>query len=459
MLAIDDQRPVYTVSELTAEARFLLEEQFPLVWVEGEISNLRVPSSGHWYFTLKDDRAQVRCAMFVNRNRSVQKRPSDGDQVMVRGRVSLYEARGDFQLIAEHLEPAGEGALRAAFDALKRKLVSEGLTDAARKRPLPAYPNHIAVISSASGAALRDVLAVFKRRWPPVAITLLPVAVQGNAAQGEILAAFETLAAWPAGFDRPHPELVLVTRGGGSLEDLWAFNLEPVARAIASCPLPVVTGIGHETDFTIADFVADLRAPTPSAAAELTTPSREEWLETSRQLTRSLAAHVRADLAGAQAKLGQLSHRLVHPGRTLQQRMQRIDELEQRLAGAVSRRIERHHGNVQLFEARLTAQHPRERIKALTSKLRDLRTSLDRTVLDATSRRQADLATVTRTLHAVSPTATLERGYAIITTPPSGDARFGRLVASVSDASVGDPLVAHLRDGRLGVDVRRRDED
>ena len=459
MLAIDDQHPVYTVSELTAEARFLLEEQFPLIWVEGEISNLRVPSSGHWYFTLKDDRAQIRCAMFVNRNRFVRQRPGDGDQVMVRGRVSLYEARGDFQLIAEHLEAAGEGALRAAFEALKRKLVGEGLTDTQRKRPLPAYPDHIAIISSVSGAALRDVLAVLKRRWPRLAITLLPVAVQGNAAQGQILAAFETLANWPARLDRPPPDLVLVTRGGGSLEDLWAFNLEPVARAISTCPIPVVTGIGHETDFTIADFVADLRAPTPSAAAELITPNRDEWLENSRQLSRSLAAHVRADLAGGHAKLTRLSHRLIHPGRTLQQRMQRVDDLEQRLASAASRRVERHQSGVHLLLARLTAQHPRETLKTLQSSLQDLHARLRRAVLDTASRGQADLTAVTRTLHAVSPTATLERGYAIITTPPPGAARFGRLVSSVDQVRKGEPLVAHLTDGRLGIDVRSRDED
>ena len=233
MLAREDDRTTYSVSELTASARLLLEERFPMIWVEGELSNLRIPSSGHWYFTLKDDRAQVRCAMFKNRNRFVRFDASDGMQVLVRGRISLYEARGDFQLIADHVEPAGEGALRAAFEALKRSLGAEGLFDPTHKRALPDFPRHVAIISSSTGAALRDIVAVFKRRAPNLQVTLLPSAVQGPAAEAQLLRAFDQLAAWPKQLGHS-PDVILLARGGGSMEDLWSFNLESVARAIAA---------------------------------------------------------------------------------------------------------------------------------------------------------------------------------------------------------------------------------
>ena len=261
MLASHPDRPVYSVSELAHEARILIEEQFDLVWVEGEISNFRRPASGHWYFTLKDRSAQLRCAMFAGRNRQVRFAPEDGLQILIRGRVSLYEPRGDFQVIVEHAEPAGEGALRQAFEALKAKLADEGLFADERKRPLPAVPRHLAIVSSASGAALQDVLHVIERRFPALTVTLLPVSVQGNEAEGQIRRALSRV-------DQVGADVVLITRGGGSLEDLWAFNLESVARAVAACPIPTVVAVGHQTDFVIAEFVADLRAPTPTAAAK-----------------------------------------------------------------------------------------------------------------------------------------------------------------------------------------------
>ena len=294
MLQRDDDKLVFTVSELAGAVRFTLEERFPMVWVEGELSNLRAPGSGHWYFTLKDDRAQLRCAMFANRNRFVRFKPRDGMKVILRGRVSLYEARGDFQLLADHLELSGEGALRAAFDALKRTLSDEGLFAETRKRPLPDFPTHLAVISSRSGAALRDVVSVLRRRCPALRVTLLPVSVQGKDAEVQILEALDRVADWPAEFGA-EPDVVLLTRGGGSLEDLWAFNLESVARAVAASPIPIVSAIGHETDFTICDFVADVRAPTPSAGAELIAPNMRDWLRRAARLTLvaalTLAAH------------------------------------------------------------------------------------------------------------------------------------------------------------------------
>ena len=266
-------REIFTVSDLNREARELLEGHFPLVWVEGEISNLARPSSGHIYFSLKDEAAQVRCAMFKMRNRLLNFQPENGQQVLARARISLYEARGDFQLIIEHMEETGDGALRRQFELLKHKLFEEGLFDESHKRELPSLPTRLGVITSPSGAAIRDILSVLKRRFPGIPILIYPVPVQGNEAPPAIIDAIKT-----AGI-RKDCDLLILARGGGSLEDLWAFNDESVARAIYHCPIPVVTGIGHEIDFTIADFVADFRAPTPSAAAEYISPDQNEWLE------------------------------------------------------------------------------------------------------------------------------------------------------------------------------------
>jgi exodeoxyribonuclease VII large subunit len=258
-------RDVLSVSDLTRSARMLLEEEFPNVFVEGEISNFSKPASGHWYFTLKDDKSQLRCAMFRNKNSRLRFVPRNGLQVIVRGKISLYEGRGDFQMIAEHMEEAGDGALRRAFEKLKAQLDREGLFDPAAKQPVPNLPNHLAVITSPTGAAIRDVLHVFERRFPALKVTIIPVPVQGDEAIPRIVEAIDLANRYS---DLPF-DAILLTRGGGSLEDLWAFNTEPVARAIFNSALPIVSAVGHEIDITIADFVADLRAPTPSAAAEL----------------------------------------------------------------------------------------------------------------------------------------------------------------------------------------------
>ncbi|MEM7077898.1 MAG: exodeoxyribonuclease VII large subunit [Pseudomonadota bacterium] len=247
---------VLSVSDLNRQARITIEERFHEIWVTGEISNFVRPRSGHWYFSLKDDRAQVRCAMFANRNRAAKVQPGDGQMVVLRGRVSLYEGRGDFQIIVDQIEPAGAGALQQAFEALKRKLAGEGLFAGERKRPLPTWPTHIAVVTSATGAALRDVLAVWQRRYPALRVTVVPSLVQGEAAQAALIDAISRAQSVSA-------DALLLTRGGGSLEDLWAFNLEPVARALAASNIPTVCAVGHEIDTTICDYVADVRAPTP----------------------------------------------------------------------------------------------------------------------------------------------------------------------------------------------------
>ncbi len=308
--AAPPSREVFSISRLNREARALLERGLGSVWLEGEISNLSRPGSGHWYFSLKDAAAQVRCAMFRQRNLLVRFPVKDGAQVLARGRVSLYEARGEFQVVIEHLEEAGEGALRRRFEELKQKLQAEGLFDSQHKQPLPALPRRIGVITSPTGAAVRDILHVLRRRFPAIPVLVYPVAVQGEAAPREIVQALGLASA------RRDCDVLIVARGGGSLEDLWAFNDEAVARAIFACPIPVVSGVGHEVDFTIADFVADERAPTPSAAAERVVPDRAEWLRSLAATYRRMGLAMRRRLGDQRQALLLREQRLarVHPG-------------------------------------------------------------------------------------------------------------------------------------------------
>jgi exodeoxyribonuclease VII large subunit len=455
----DIERRIYSVSELAGAARATLEERFALVWVEGEISNLRMPGSGHWYFTLKDANAQLRCAMFANRNRALRFKPRDGMQVVLRGRVSLYEPRGDFQLLADHLEPSGEGALRVAFETLKRELAAEGLFALERKRALPQYPKHLAVISSRHGAALRDVIAVLRRRWPLLQVTLLDVAVQGKEAEPQLLAAFERIARWPV--DQPcPPEVVLLTRGGGSLEDLWSFNLQSVARAIASCPLPVVCAVGHETDVTICDFVADVRAPTPSAGAELIAPDLLDWRRRTAALTRALGAHWRQSMRERQQALTLVRQRLTHPGHVLQRRMQQMDEFERRLNNLVGQQLARARHALAIRHAQLRACHPGRTIRAIADRVAARDQALKRAALHRLERARQAVAALGRALQAVSPLDTLDRGYAIVTTPTPALARWGVPITSIAQTHAGAEIDAHLADGRLQCivkDVQRRD--
>jgi len=443
-LAVPASR-VLTVSALTRQARLLIEEHFGLVWVEGELSNLRTPASGHWYFTLKDADAQLRCAMFAGRNRAVRTRPREGQRMVVRGRLSLYEPRGDFQLIAEHMEAAGEGALRAAFEALKARLADEGLFDAEGKRPLPAYPRHVAVISSASGAALRDVLHVVARRFPGLAVTLLPVQVQGDGAEADLVAALGRV-----GTLSPSADAVLITRGGGSLEDLWAFNLEPVVRAVAACPVPTVSAVGHQTDVTLVDFAADLRAPTPSAGAELLTPDRHALARQYAALALRLQQAQRRQLARLARDAAALRRRLVDPRRRLQVRMQRADELDERLRRAVDRRRQRAAAELAAAARALGLLHPRSRTRAAGERLQQLTARLDGGLRATVRSRRETLRQGARTLQAVSPLATLDRGYAVLTRE-AGSA--GRAVTQVGQVTAGEALFAQLADGVLELEV------
>jgi exodeoxyribonuclease VII large subunit len=403
-------RQIYSVTQLNREVRTLLEGSFPLLWVEGEISNLAKPSSGHMYFSLKDQGAQVRCTMFRNRNIHLRFRPSDGMQVLVRARVSLYEGRGEFQLIVEHMEEAGEGALRRAYEELKARLAAEGLFDPAHKITPPTLPRRIGVITSPTGAAVRDVLHVLGRRFPAIPVLIYPVPVQGSGAAGQIAAAVRLA-------DRRRDcDVLLLARGGGSLEDLWAFNDEALARAIHACGLPVVTGIGHEIDFTIADFVADHRAPTPSAAAEFVSPDSHEWLRNVNKLRDRLRSGMRARLEDRQQRLAWLSGRLQqrHPGVQLGQHTQRLDELEQRLQRAEAHLLGHRQGRLEQLHARLREYSPLHCIREAEGRRGHLAQRLSAGIRIRLERYTQRTAALGRALDAVSPLATLGRGYAIV---------------------------------------------
>jgi exodeoxyribonuclease VII large subunit len=443
-----------TVSQLNRQARTLLESHFDFIWVEGEVSNFAAPSSGHWYFTLKDGGAQVRCAMFRNRNQRVRFTPDNGDHIRLRCRVSLYEGRGEFQLIVEYLEHAGAGALQAAFEKLKARLLAEGLFNPERKRPLPVPESvsEIGVITSPTGAAIHDILTVFKRRFPAIAVSVFPVAVQGEGAAAEIAAAIEKANRWQRE-GRIHLDALIVGRGGGSLEDLWPFNEEIVARAIDASELPVVSAVGHEVDFTIADMVADHRAPTPSAAAELLSPDQQELRQRLVSIEANLVRLIRRRLADAQTRLDHLRARLKHPGAQLREQAQRLDDLEQRLIMAQRNLLQRRRSELALLESRLLARSPLPRIEQLqrdTEQLgRRMEAAMRQRLRDAGER----LAHLAGLLDSLSPLATLARGYAIVT-----DAE-GKVITEAEKVEVGDPVDARLARGRLGLRVTRVDSE
>ena len=381
----------------------MLEQGLGRLWVAGEISNIARPASGHVYFTLKDNSAQVRAAFFRQRQRGPTLNFKDGDQILAYGRVSLYEARGDYQLIVEQVEFAGEGALKRQFEVLKKKLGAEGLFDQERKQPLPAFPRRIGVITSASGAAIRDIISVLRRRFPSIPVVVYPAAVQGDAAPAELVAALA------AATRRKECDVLIIGRGGGSLEDLMAFNDEPLARAIAACPIPVISAVGHEVDFTIADFVADVRAPTPSGAAEMAVPDRADWIRALNTLSSRIVRLGRRSLEDLGQSLDWLSRRLVQtsPAVALERSATRLASLQKRLGGAAQNTVARVSHRLQL---------------------------------------------AMRGLHSVSPLATLERGYAIVE-----DARSGRVLLAATETKPGDDIRARLADGAVIATVKEID--
>ncbi len=434
-------REVLTVSQLNLRARQLLEDVFPQVWVEGEISNLARPSSGHVYFTLKDSASQVRCALFRNQAARVRELLRDGLAVRVRGKVSLYEGRGDYQMILDSLEAAGDGALRLAFEALKDKLAREGLFAAERKRALPAHPTRIGIISSPTGAVIRDIISVFRRRAPQVELYLAPSAVQGREATAQLVRAI-ALA------DRQGFDALIVARGGGSLEDLWCFNEEAVARAVASCVTPVVSAVGHETDVTICDFVADVRAPTPSAAAELLAPDNRARQQQLDALALRLNRSWRQQQHLRQQQLDHLRTRLRHPGERLAQQAQRLDELELRLRRALQQQLAARGRQLEQLGQRIHAQHPERQLARLRPQLDALQQRLARAMRQRLQQDGQRLAALGQSLHIVSPLATLSRGYSILLDED------GHAVRSAAEVQPGQPLTARLAEGELQLQVQ-----
>jgi exodeoxyribonuclease VII large subunit len=432
-------RDVFSISRLNREARVLLERGLGSLWLEGEISNLSRPGSGHWYFSLKDETAQVRCAMFRQRNLLVRFPVKDGVQVLARGRVSLYEARGEFQVVIEHLEEAGEGVLRRRFEVLKQKLAAEGLFDGRHKQPLPALPRRIGVITSPTGAAIRDILHILRRRFPAIPVLVYPVAVQGEAAPREIEQALQLAA------QRRDCDVLILARGGGSLEDLWAFNDEAVARAIFACPIPLVSGVGHEVDVTIADFVADERAPTPSGAAERVAPDRAEWLRSLAATGRRLALAMRRRLGDQRQALLLREQRLAraHPGVVLRQHAQRLDELEARLRLAGRNRLERAASRLASARSLLLRASPALRVTALKLRLDAAGRDLARAVRGRLVERRQRFELAARALHTVSPLATLDRGYAIVADSA------GKVLQDAASLQPGDRVSARLARGHF----------
>ena len=435
----DYGRDIYSISRLNSEVRAVLEGSFPLLWVEGEISNLATPSSGHIYFTLKDAQAQVRCAMFRMKRSRLRFQPENGLKVLIRARVGLYEGRGEFQLVAEHMEPAGEGALRQAFEALKQQLSAEGLFDTDHKRPLPPFPHRIGIITSPSGAAVRDVLTVLQRRAPTLPVVIYPVLVQGAGAAREI-AEMVRLAG-----RRGECDLLILTRGGGSLEDLAAFNDEQLARVIHQSEIPVISAVGHEIDFTIADFVADQRAPTPSAAAEMASRDSEELVERLIALQQRLAQEMRHHLHRLGGRLDHLQQRLTphHPGLHLQQQQQRLDDLERRQRLAWQHRLAASQARLTTLFTRLNGLSPAGRLERLGQHSNELTLRLERAIETRLRQKGEQLASRVGKLDALSPLATLQRGYSITR---SAD---GRVLLDAGSAKPGDRIETLLASGHI----------
>ena len=435
-------RDVYSVSRLNREVRVLLERGLGSLWLEAEISNLARPGSGHWYFSLKDANAQVRCCMFRQRNMLCAFAPKDGQKVLVRARIGLYEPRGEYQLVIDHMEDSGLGALKRQFEELSAKLAAEGLFAPERKRSLPMIPKRIGVITSPTGAAIRDILHVLSRRFAAVPVLIYPVAVQGAAAAAEIAAAVRMAGV------RAECDVLILARGGGSLEDLWAFNDEGLARAIVACPIPVVSGIGHEIDFTIADFAADVRAPTPSAAAEIAVPDGEEWLATlgrlAQRLRRGLPRRVDAQRERLRWLIGRAA--LVSPAARLAQQTQRLDDLEQRLSRSLRQILADRRSHLGEYRSRLWQLSPAARVRSTAARQAALFARLRAATLAQLHHAKERFSPLVRTLHAVSPLATLDRGYAIVS-------QSGVILRNAADAAPGTLIEARLAVGRIRAKV------
>ncbi len=433
------ERLVLSISQLNAEVSQLLNQGFAAVWVEGEISNFTRASSGHLYLTLKDAGAQVRCAFFKGNAMRLKLNPRNGLKVVARGKIGLYEPRGDYQMVLDTMEEAGEGALQRQFEALKQQLQAQGLFADVHKQALPSFPRAIGVVTSPTGAAIRDIINVLKRRCPQIPVLVYPVLVQGEGAKEQIAQAI-------AQADREQRcEVLIVARGGGSIEDLWAFNEELVAQAIYQCSLPIISGVGHEIDFTIADFVADQRAPTPSAAAELVSPDMQALQQRVQQLKLQLWRFQQRQLQSAYQQVQQLSQRLnqQRPTQKLQQKAQRLDELDLRLNAAIQRRLQQQHLRLTHLQTRLQQRAPQRQLQQQYAQLERLQTRLQRALQQRMDKAHSRFVLQVSKLKTLSPLATLERGYSITQNAQ------GHVITQSAQVSIGDTLITRVAQGQI----------
>lgn len=443
-MQIIDPSNVLSVSDFSRRVKHVLESNFPTVVISGEISNLAMPRSGHWYFTLKDDRAQVRCAMFRQSNQRLRFVPTEGMQILVTARVSLYEARGDFQLIVDSMEDAGVGALQRAFEELKKRLQTEGLFAPEHKKALPEFPHCLGIITSPSGAVLHDILQVLQRRFPALPVIIYPTQVQGDDAPEQILQALAQAQ------QHHHCDVLIIGRGGGSVEDLWAFNDEQLARAIHQCPIPIISSVGHEVDVTICDFVADVRAPTPSAAAELLSPDQQEWLAWLQAIEQQLSKAIQRQLNSLQQQLLWQQKQLKHPGRYLEEIAQRVDSLAEKMEQHFLFHLQLQQEKLLTLHARLQQHSPAQQLTQYQSRLDYLQQRLRHILIPYFEQQQQKIISLARELDAFSPLAILGRGYSYVKNEQH------ELIKSATQLHSGEIVTVHFAEDQALMTVKKK---
>ena len=445
---LDNTQEIISVSEINKRAKSILEENFPFVWIQGEVSNFFSAASGHWYFSLKDETSEIRCAMFTNKNHHITFEPKDGDHLVLNGTLSIFEGRGQYQIIVEHIELAGEGALLKAFEELKKKLQLEGLFDDSIKRQLPAYPKNIAVVTSPDGAVIQDIINVLDRRSPFLDLTVVPTLVQGEKAAPLICDALNKVG------KLKKVDVVILARGGGSIEDLWAFNNEEVARAIVNCPTPIISAVGHETDFTISDFVSDLRAPTPSIAAEIISQPYSELIETLEGYQNYISRSVISQIDLQRTQITNLIKRIRHPGDKLREISQKLDYVETALIQNINQEISFKKNGLNLKDLSLQQNSPQNKIKEAKVYLQNASKDLLKALKLEIEKKSTDLAEIVATLQAVSPLSVLSRGYSIISTEPDG-----KILSSSNQVEIGQTISAILSKGSIKAEIKSKDEN
>ena len=445
---LDNTQEIITVSEINRRAKSILEENFPFVWIQGEVSNFFSAASGHWYFSLKDESSEIRCAMFANKSHRITFEPKDGDHLVLNGTLSIFEGRGQYQIIVEHIELAGEGALLKAFEELKKKLLTEGLFDDSLKKKLPSYPRSIAVVTSPDGAVIQDIINVLSRRSPFFNLTVVPTLVQGEKAAPLICEALNKAS------NLENIDLIILARGGGSIEDLWAFNNEEVARAIVNCPIPLVSAVGHETDFTISDFVADIRAPTPSIAAEIISQPYSELKETLEGYQSYLLKSVESQFDSQRTRITNLIKRIRHPGDKLREIGQKVDYLETALIQEMHQKVSFKKNQLNLTQLSLQQNSPQNKVKEAKVYLQNASKDLLKAFNLKIERKRKLLGELVATIEAVSPLSVLARGYSIISTEPEG-----KILSSSNQVKIGQTISAVLNKGSIKAEVKSKDKD